>query len=176
METNNILNEETIDKAPIIDINLGYTFNNALKAAAILVAISMIYTIIKGSIIAIIILFVCLIIITTKHGVQIDFSSKRLKKYSKYLFSFKGGSWQDISAYPFITVLKFNRGNKIYSRSNREIITNKKYYEVYLLNKSHRKRILISRFSSEEDAKNYAISLNNSSYLEYVKYNPITKQ
>ena len=107
-----------------------------------------------------------------KTGVQID-PAKQLFREHTALFSLKFGNWQSLEGYTDVAVLKKSISTRAYSRSNRSATTSsEKYLDVCLLDKSHRKKQTISRWTDKEMAIADAKKLTERLTLNYSRYNP----
>ncbi len=119
---------------------------------------------------AVFVLFGFFSVLTTT-GIILDLRQKKLNNYYKYFGFIKKNNWIDISTYKNITVLKVNKVNMTYSRSNRSLRQENKTYEVYLTDDKNSKRQLVSVFSHAKQAvdfaKETAIKLNVSFIANY---------
>jgi len=109
----------------------------------------------------------------TKSGVLIDCSNKRYKDYSSF-YGIKQGKWESVTPYPFIAILHRNISTTAFSQGNRPGTTGSNiYYDIFLLNNTHRKKVLIKRLKDKEgaitEAKELAVKLD----LEMTNYNPV---
>ncbi len=105
-------------------------------------------------------------------GVSLDVSKKQLKEYTR-LFGYKWGSWKSYEDYPFIAVLKRMESSTVYSRAQVAMTDKFTFYDVNLMNKSHRKKVILSRQKEVAKAEEMAKELCEELGLEYTKYNPV---
>ncbi len=105
-------------------------------------------------------------------GVDLDISNKRLKEYSK-IFGYKWGDWVSYEDYPYIAVLKRMESSTVYSRAQIATTDTSTYYDINLMNKSHRKKVILSRMKGVEEAEKAAKELCLELDLEYAQYNPV---
>lgn len=104
-------------------------------------------------------------------GVEIDLNKKLFREYVQY-FGIKSGKWIELDKYSDLSILKSKEKSTIYSRTNIATSDSTIYYDLFLLSKSHRTKILLKRYSNKEEAleegNNYAIKLDK----ELKNYNP----
>lgn len=114
-----------------------------------------------------------LYMITGASGIDINYSHNIFKEYNKVL-GIKMGKWKSLNSYPFITVMSANKSNKASDITglNKTVVT-EKALGIYLLNNSHRKKLLLKRtFPTMEKAKAEAEKIANLTDKELMKYNP----
>lgn len=119
------------------------------------------------------ILFFGLYMVTGTSGVDINYSHNIFKEYDKFL-GLKFGKWKSLNPYPFITVMPANKSNKSSDITglNRTVVT-QEALGIYLLNNSHRKKILLKRtFPVMDKAKVEAEKMANLTNKELMRYNP----
>jgi hypothetical protein len=105
-------------------------------------------------------------------GVQIDPEKRLLKDYTK-CFGFKFGKWESIEIYTDIAVLSLRQSSTTLSRSNRALTEIEKYYDVCLLNSSHRIKMKVKRSKTQDDAIKEARLLAEKLNLNYTDFNPV---
>ena len=106
-------------------------------------------------------------------GIDINYTDEIFKEYNKVL-GIKFGKWKSLNPYPFITVMPANKSNKASDITgvNNTVVTEQKL-GVYLLNNSHRKKILLKRTPPiMEKAKAEAEKMAELTGKELMKYNP----
>jgi hypothetical protein len=108
---------------------------------------------------------------TMSAGVYLDTANKRMRQYSSYLW-IKSGSWKGIEMYPFLTLFKSKLSSTVYSRGNVALDLTDTVYDVFLLSKNHRERVLIYSCPSKEQAVKTANILGKKLDREVVIYNP----
>ena len=114
-----------------------------------------------------------LYMVTGASGMDINYSHNIFKEYNKFL-GIKMGKWNSLNLYPFITVLSANKSNKASDITglNKTVVT-EKALGIYLLNNSHRKKILLKRtYPTMEKAKAEAEKIAELTDKELMKYNP----
>lgn len=109
----------------------------------------------------------------TPHGVLIDLETKKYKKYTN-IFGYKQGSWESYERFPYISLLQNTVKTHAFSRSNRQAETSSNlYYEICLLNKTHRKKVVIKRLKDRDIAKEDINKLAEQLDIEICKYSPV---
>ena len=110
---------------------------------------------------------------TSRSGVQVDFTNELYREYTTFLF-FKMGKWKPLNYYPYVTVLKANKSNRASDITGlNRTVTTKENLGFYLLNKTHRKRVLVARVGNDmKIAKKKAQEFAERSDKELVKFNP----
>lgn len=105
-------------------------------------------------------------------GIEIDINEKKYREYSIY-FGIRSGKWLQLDRFPCLTVLCNNETYEVHSRANITTSVSEKYFDVYMLDKLHREKLLIKRFKDPGSALEYAKTFSCSLNLELAKYNPI---
>ena len=77
---------------------------------------------------------------------------------------------------PYLTVLRGKSGTTIYSQSNRSTTFVEERYEVCLLNESHRKKVVVKKFETEQAALEYCKTISGELNREIVTYNPVVSE
>lgn len=97
------------------------------------------------------------------YGVDIDVNNNRYRAYTS-IFFIKFGSWKSLQLYPFITVLKTNKGRSAslgipamggygyYDAKTSDVDYTDGEFGIYLLNKSHYQKIEIELHNSLKKA------------------------
>lgn len=107
-----------------------------------------------------------------KNGIQIKPDEKVFREYTA-LFGVTIGKWQSIDGFTDIAVLKKRITTTAYSRANRPATTSAEdYLDVCLLDETHRKKQVISRWTSMNLATRNAKELAHKLNLNYGSYNP----
>lgn len=88
----------------------------------------------------------------SKYGILLDLENKKYKLY-KGLLGFNQGKWNSLNDYPDLTVLRVNMKSSVSTRyGGASISTESYYYNICLLNKSHRSKILIESTQDKDQA------------------------
>jgi hypothetical protein len=111
----------------------------------------------------------------TYNGVQIDIPNKRIRNYTNCL-GIIFGNWQSIGVYTDIAVLKSNETSRAYSIGNVALTENEKYYDVFLLNETHRIKFRIKRCLEKSIAIDNAQNIASLLELKYSLYNPVISE
>lgn len=110
---------------------------------------------------------------TSTSGVQVDFTNELYREYSTFLF-IKMGKWKPLNYFPYVSVMKANKSNRASDITglNRTVTTNENL-GIYLLNKTHRKKLLIKRVGMDmEKAKQEAKQFAERTDKDVVRFNP----
>jgi hypothetical protein len=110
---------------------------------------------------------------TMRTGVYLDTANRRMRQYSSYL-GVKSGKWNGMEMYPFLTLFKSKLSSTIYSRGNVALDLTDTVYDVFLLSKNHRQRVLIYTCPGKDQALQMARILGKKLEKEVVIYNPQT--
>jgi hypothetical protein len=108
---------------------------------------------------------------TLRSGAIIDTANRKMKVYVSF-FGIKSGEWKDMSAYPYLTIFKTNLASTVSSRGNVSTKLMDVAYDVFLLTKNHRERVLIFTCDTKEKAQATAQVLAKKLDKEVVIYNP----
>lgn len=109
----------------------------------------------------------------TSTGIQIDVENKKYKHYSSY-YGIKQGQWKTLDSYPCLAILQSRQSSTTHSIGNISSITNSEnYYDIYLLDKTHRQKLLIKRLKNKEQASKDAKEFAENLGVEFTTYNPV---
>jgi hypothetical protein len=112
----------------------------------------------------------------TTRGMIINVTTKDSKTYTK-VYGIPVGKWVPIEGFPYITVLAKSYKNTISSRTNVTVnFDSEMFYEINLLNKTHRAKHFIKSYESLEEATKQMKSLAPKLGVEVVKYAPKVSQ
>jgi hypothetical protein len=87
-------------------------------------------------------------------GVQIDTEKRKIKPYNNYFGFIKTGKWKPIDNYLGVTLVPMNKVQTVYSRSNRINTTDKKEFQIHLVNKAKKPALEIKKCNTLETAQN----------------------
>lgn len=108
-----------------------------------------------------------------KLGVELIPGQESYREFTK-IFGLRLGKPKSYKAYPFLSVMRTKVTSSAYSMTNRNASTGSDvYYDVYMLDQSHRKKVLIRRFSNLHDARTNASELGKLISKEVVMYSPV---
>jgi hypothetical protein len=110
---------------------------------------------------------------TSYSGVQIDYTNELYREYTTFLFM-KFGKWKPLNYFPYVSVLRANKSNKASDITGlNKTVSTQENLGVYLLNKTHRKRLLVKRVGMDmSKAKLEAQSFADKIGKEVVRFNP----
>lgn len=160
----------------LIDIDHGSNFpvfTRVLFIAMMLIfSVGMAVTIPFGLIVVIIVFTpVFIYVLFTRSGSEIDLIHKEVRAYT-YTFFKKRGEWKSLDSYNEISLLIRNKSQRYNHGWFLGTTVRFVMYEVYLLNKTHRKKIYIAGSESKEKMKNLIKQLSDQCSFTYVKYSP----
>ena len=112
----------------------------------------------------------------TTRGVFINTTTKEGRKYTK-IYGIKVGKWEPLENYPCITILSKSYSSSITSRTNLTVkLDSEMFYELNLMDKTHRRKYMIYSFSNVEKAKKAMNFIASKMNVDIVKYNPVVSQ
>ena len=98
------------------------------------------------------------------------------KTYSR-IYGYPFGKWVPIDGFPYVTVLAKSYKNAISSRTNITVnFDSDMFYEINLLNKTHRVKHFIKSYESIEEATKEMKRLAANLGVQVVKYAPLVSQ
>ena len=107
----------------------------------------------------------------TKHGVELDPEQRKYRVYKEFLGS-QWGAWHSFESFPDISVLRKNMVEKGFSRGQVELNMRDLVYDITLLSKTHREKLVIRRVSDQDLASSDAKELAEVLGVRYCKYAP----
>ncbi len=158
--------------AALINNSIGYTYNFSIRIGGmVLLFLGLAITLTGwiGVIAGILLALGGAYFAFTGTGISIDMDEKAVRHYTSY-GGLKTGKWIQYTTYPFICVMrKERRRSKILAASDVEA-DNPYQFEIHLLSRSHRGRVLMQieyeRVEAERIAKFFAEEMD----LEVVEY------
>jgi len=161
----------------IIDNKLERLFTPAMTVGGyILMALSVLAFLDGGYIGGVLLILAGGFIAFATNGILIDPNTKRTKQYIGYL-GLRIGKWKSMEQYCHITILRSRESTTAYSRSNRATTTRAEiFYDVTLLDKTHRQKLGVKRLKGEQPAIASAKELMNILGFDFVKYNPVVSE
>ncbi len=109
----------------------------------------------------------------TKNGMLFNPANKTYRGYTSYL-GIKMGKWQPYSSYPYLAILRRTISKSSTSRMGvSKEVGRDTYFDIFLLNKTHRVKLLINRQKGQDEAKQLARDLAQKLEVEYVAYKPV---
>lgn len=130
-------------------------------------------SLVLGVVIILLSAFVCF----TFSGMEIDTKNKAYKDYTAFFGFIKQGKWNSYANYPYVTLLRKNMVTTIHSRGNvASTISKELVYDITLLDKTHRKKLVIKRMKDNDKALAEAHVLAQQLGVEFAYYNPQISQ
>jgi hypothetical protein len=158
--------------AAIKNNDLGFVYNFPLRIAGfILMAMGLVVMLMGwlGVVAGIVLLVGGGYFALTATGISIDFNEKAVRHYTSF-GGLKTGKWIQYTTYPFVCIIRKQRKrSKLLAESTVE--AEKPYqYEVHLLSRSHRGRVLMDLLYDREEAERIARYYAQEMELEVVEY------
>ena len=104
-------------------------------------------------------------------GIQIDLNDNKYRVYTSF-FGLKTGNWKSLEIYKEIAILKSLVNYKSYYKATIPLTSRETYYDIYLLDKTHRKKLLIKRLINKDQSILDAESLASLLKMELTTYKP----
>lgn len=165
--------DENSNKEPqkIIRNNFGKVFPSAAVFCGYIFMIFGLFSLLFGSLLGIVILILGGFGVFTATGVEIDIANRQFRPYTSY-FGFKSGQWKGLLNYPYLCVFKSTKKFTMFSQANVSTSYTETGFDIFLLNQSHRERVLVSIANTKEDAIAAANVLASQLKIEVVQFNP----
>lgn len=147
---------------------------NALGLIIILIGLFYLLAVIidiLNLLIALPLLILGLFLATAKNGIILD-KEKAKYKITVFFLGLEFGKWKAISVFTDIAILSFNKGITALSRGQRATTFNTKVFEIYMLTKNHRERIILKRYKEEDKANVFAQDIAYKLGMEFNIYSP----
>ena len=154
---------------------IGNSFPTTLVIVGVIAVLGSVIEMFTNPIIAIILLLVGLFICTSSYGTEIDVTNKKYREYGS-IYGLKRGSWFDSNTIPFIAILRSRSGYRMYSTSNRSTTDTTDFYDVCLLNQSHRKKVVLMKFKSKDEALKFASNMESQLGVVLTQFNPVISE
>jgi hypothetical protein len=166
-----------MNNSTMVNYSHGKAFPKAIVNLGILFIITGVLLLINGNYFSLFIISVGVIFSCTYMGLQFDKQTNQYCEYVSFLV-LKNRKWYNLDAFPFISILtkRLSSKQKSYLTFSTSFTDKFIYFDVCLLNHSHRKKIHIKRHDNLEDAKktlNEVLSLLN---VTSTKYNPVISE
>ncbi len=156
----------------IIRNKIGHLFPPAMKVTGYVFILIGAFVIFNNKLGGSLLVIVGIIISFGLSYIEIDLNQNRYRECSN-IFGLKFGKWMPLPKYPFITLFKQKLSSTASSISNRKAITSYELvYNMYLLNQTHRKKVLINRESNKKIAEKKLLDFSKILSASIVKYNP----
>ena len=156
----------------MINNRLGFSFPIILVVGGGLLTIAGIISSIENPLIGVPLIIVGIFFWSSSYGFQIDGSQEQFREYGS-MFGIKKGKWYPLEYVPYISVLKSRIGMRIYSASSYSTTKMDDSYQVCLLNKTHRKKVVVKEFENREQAIRYAEKISSQFNKPVVTYSPV---
>ncbi len=167
-------NNNYLSSFAMINNHIGYLFNFPIRIGGFaLMFMGLVVTMGMGFYIAagILLLLGGAYFALTASGIDIDPDTKAVRHYTRY-FGIKYGRWNEYPTYPHICIISKERKRKPFREHSTEDPENPYQYELYLVSRSHRGKVLLQILYNKEKAKQVADRLAGEMGIEVAEYNP----
>lgn len=158
----------------IVHNDLGYIFNFPLRIAGfvlVLVGLVVFATQGWGLLIGLLLMVAGLFFALTKHGISVNKPQKAVRKYKSY-GGLKNGHWIEYSTYNGVAIIRKEKKSKQFFASPGENSDSPYRFEICLLSRSHRGKVLLEIAYSREDAAQLAKEYAHEMDAVVVEYSP----
>ena len=157
----------------VIDNKLEHLFTPSMTVGGYILMAMSVFAFMEGAyIVGVLVIVAGGFVSFAKNGILIDPNLKRAKQYIGYL-GLRIGKWKSMEQYCHITILRSRESSTTYSRSNRVTTTSAEtFYDVTLLDKTHRQKLGVIRLKGEKQAAEAAKELVKILGFDFVKYTP----
>lgn len=107
----------------------------------------------------------------TSTGISIDTDLKSIRHYTRY-FGIKHGPWREYPTYPHICVIRKERRQQKFLATAEEAADKPYQFEIYLLSRSHRGKVLLQVAYEREKAELQATRFAQEMQCDVVNYDP----
>lgn len=133
------------------------------------------FSIDSSKIFGIVFLFTGAYLTTSQHGIIIDVETKMISNYTSFL-GIRKNNWISSDNYIYITLLTTRVKSTMGSRTNVSSSFSNNFYDITLLDKTHRNKMVVKRFENLTDAQKELTLLSEGLDLQIVKYNPVVSE
>ena len=117
------------------------------------------------------------IILTFKAGVELDVNKMQYRKFKSFLGQRNGTAWKSYSAAHQLVVLTKNGSKSLdISRVLGASQTTGSYYELYIMDPTHQKRLFLFSHKNKEKINELIAQLTEQTPLRLATYNPPTSR
>jgi len=156
----------------IISNRLGFSFASPIVIVGAVMVVSGLLAVFENIFLGIVLLLIGGFIALSSYGVQINIAEKKIREYGSF-YGVKYGRWVPLNNFSSISILSSRSGFQIYSRTNQSTSSVDDFFDVCVLNDSHRKKIVVRKFKSKSDASIYADQLSSALKYPVVSFNPV---
>lgn len=157
---------------PILTHDFGKSFPPAMSYGGYVFIIGGLAALPTHLYLGVLFIFFGIIIAFARSGIQINPNDKKYRSFN-YLFGLRQGKWKELSYYSGMTLLRNKIETSAFSRSNRQAITSSNsFYEITLLDPSHRNKLCIKRIRERETAIIDLKEISELLKLPIVKFSP----
>lgn len=155
---------------PFLDFSYVYLFPPTMRYIGILMMFSSPMICFESVVVSILVGSLGAWFAFRKSGVQLQPLNKLRREYTSFLL--KKGKGYSYEEYPYMAVLSGREGYAAYSRTMVEQKITEEVFDIFLLSKDHRKRLIVARGNDRNDAVGKGQRLARTIGLEWTTYNP----
>ena len=155
-----------------INNNHGTIFPPAMVFAGYIILVFSVFTLMSHWVFGLLLMLFSIFICFSFSGIDINIIEKKYRVYEKFL-GIKSGKWLALDKFLYLTVLHNREVYEMHSMPNVTTSESKHFFDVYMLDKTHREKLLIKRFKDANNALSYAKNLSTMLNIELTTYNPI---
>ena len=156
----------------IIKNRIGFSFPGLIVFMGFTAMLSSLFIMVESPILGLLVLILGSFLGTSSYGSEIDVINNRFREYGS-VFGIKKGKWFNLNSMPFLGIFKSRSGYLIYGRSTNSTTVIDDYFDVCLMSNSHRKRIVLQKFKTKEEALNFTEMLEKKIEVKLTTFNPL---
>jgi hypothetical protein len=159
----------------MIETNIGKLFQSTMVFGGYVLLLLGVLCLLSKAILGLVILVIGLLAAFSTQGSEINIAEKKYRLYTKCVF-LKTGSWKSIAKFKQVAIISSRLSSSTFSRGNREITNTEQYFDVVLLNETHRKKLVLSRSKDKTEAKKSLQLFETKLELTACVYSPLISE
>lgn len=150
---------------------LGSSFATPIVLVGIVISMAGIISLIESPLLGIGLTLAGAFFWSSSYGIQLDKGNNRFREYGS-IFGIKRGEWKALKELPYVSVLNARSSSTMFSQSNRSTTHVEDYLKVCLLDREHRRKVTVKKFTESDQALAYGKQLAVDLEKELVTYSP----
>jgi hypothetical protein len=116
------------------------------------------------------------LLISHNTGIELDFENQKYRQFTAF-FGWKRGEWRSLASYTALIILRKD-GKTNLSTTRSTISSTLRYheYQVFLTDQSHRKRLYLKHFDTDDLAQKYALDFMEKTGIPLERFNPLISE
>jgi hypothetical protein len=159
----------------MIETYIGKLFQSTMVFGGYVLLLLGVLFLLPSPILGLVLLVIGLLVAFSTQGSEINITENKYRLYTKYVFV-KTGAWKSITKYKQITIISSRLSSSTFSRGNRELTNTEQYFDVVLLNETHRKKLVLSRSKDKTEAKKSLQLFETKLELTACVYSPLISE